>query len=207
MLLRQVPRHEIQGHDLRPLRREGHALARAPQAHGPHQPGRSHRPYLVLQGAAQPPRLHAGHEDQRHRKDRLLPGLRRHRSGQDAAEEKADSHRGRIPRRLREIRRGIRSRDGRRRHQEASHGPRSQHRGGENPPRHREDQQQAEDQGPHQAAQDGRGHPRQPEQGRVDGHGRGSGDPARPAPARFAGERQLRHQRPERSLPADHQPQ
>ena len=63
--LRQVQGHQAQGHHLRPLRREGHALPRPPQAHGPHQPGRPDRPHLVLQGPAQPPGHAAGHEDQR----------------------------------------------------------------------------------------------------------------------------------------------
>ena len=58
--------------------------------------------------------------------------------------------------------------------------------------RHREDQQQAEDQGPDQAPEDDRSHPRLGEQGRVDGHGRDPGDPARSASAGSAGERQLR---------------
>ena len=62
----------------------------------------------------------AGHEDQRHREDRLLPGLRRHRPRQDAAEEEAAPHRRRVPRRVREVRRRIRGRDGRRGDQEAA---------------------------------------------------------------------------------------
>ena len=52
MLVRQVQGHEVQGHHLRPLRREGHAQPRPPQAHGPHQPGRPDRAHLVLQGPA-----------------------------------------------------------------------------------------------------------------------------------------------------------
>ena len=38
MRLRQVQGHEVQGHHLRSLRREGDALARPAQAHGAHQP-------------------------------------------------------------------------------------------------------------------------------------------------------------------------
>jgi hypothetical protein len=45
--------HQVQGHHLRPLRREGHPQPRPPQADGPHQPGRAGRPHLVLQGDAQ----------------------------------------------------------------------------------------------------------------------------------------------------------
>ena len=52
---------------------------RPPQAHGPHQPGRAHRPHLVLQGHAQPPGQPPGHEDQRPREGHLLPGLHRRR--------------------------------------------------------------------------------------------------------------------------------
>ena len=54
MRLRQVPRHEVQGHDLRPLRREGHAQPRPPQADGPHRARRAGRAHLVLQGDAEP---------------------------------------------------------------------------------------------------------------------------------------------------------
>ena len=38
--MRQVQGHEVQGHHLRPLRREGDAQPRPPQADGPHQPRR-----------------------------------------------------------------------------------------------------------------------------------------------------------------------
>ena len=89
--LRQVPRHEVQGHDLRPLRRQGHAQPRPPQAHGPHRAGRPRRPHLVLQGHAQPPRHAARHEDHQPGKDHLLPGLRRHRSGRDRRSRSASS--------------------------------------------------------------------------------------------------------------------
>ena len=80
MRLRQVPRHEVQGHDLRPLRRQGHAQPRPPQADGPHRAGRAGRPHLVLQGHAQPPGQPAGHEDHQPGKSDLLPGLRRHQA-------------------------------------------------------------------------------------------------------------------------------
>ena len=76
MRLRQVPRHEVQGHDLRPLRREGHAQPRPPQADGPHRTGRAGRPHLVLQGHAQPAGQPAEHEDHQPGKGDLLPGLR-----------------------------------------------------------------------------------------------------------------------------------
>ena len=55
--------HEVQGDDLRPLRREDHPQPRAPQADGPHRAGRAGRPHLVLQGDAQPAGHAAGHED------------------------------------------------------------------------------------------------------------------------------------------------
>ena len=103
MRLRQVPRHEVQGHDLRPLRRQGHAQPRPPQAHGPHRAGRPRRPHLVLQGHAQPPGHPAGHEDHRPGKDHLLPGLRRRRSGRHAAQGTAAAHRGGVPQGPREV--------------------------------------------------------------------------------------------------------
>ena len=55
MCLRQVPRDEIQRHDLRPLRSRGVPFAGPPQADGPHRAGRAGRAHLVLQGDAQPP--------------------------------------------------------------------------------------------------------------------------------------------------------
>ena len=124
MRLRQVPRHEVQGHDLRPLRRQGHAQPRPPQAHGPHRAGRPGRPHLVLQGHAQPPRHAAGHEDHQPGKDHLLPGLRRHRPGRHAAQEAPAADRGRLPQGPRELRRRLRGRHGRRGRQEAARGAR-----------------------------------------------------------------------------------
>ena len=53
MWLRKIPRHEIQGHDLRPLRRQGDPFTRASQADGAYRVGGTRRPYLVLQGHAQ----------------------------------------------------------------------------------------------------------------------------------------------------------
>ena len=113
--LRQVPRHEVQGHDLRPLRREDHPQPRAPQADGPHRAGRPGRAHLVLQGHAQPPGHAVGHEDHQPGKGHLLPGLRGHRAGRHAAEAAAAAHRGRVPRRPQAVRRRhLRGRHGRR---------------------------------------------------------------------------------------------
>jgi hypothetical protein len=56
VLLRQVQGHQAQGHRVRQVRRDDHAQPRAPQAHGPHQPGRAGRAHLVLQGDAVAPR-------------------------------------------------------------------------------------------------------------------------------------------------------
>ena len=101
MRLRQVPRHEVQGDDLRPLRRQGHAQPRPPQADGPHRAGRAGRPHLVLQGDAQPPGQPAGHEDDQPGEGDLLPGLRRHQSRQHRAGSAAAPDRGRVSRRPR----------------------------------------------------------------------------------------------------------
>ena len=95
--LRQVPRDEVQGDDLRPLRRQGDALAGAPQADGPHRAGRAGRPHLVLQGHAQPPGHAAGHADDQPGADHLLPGLRRRRPRRHPAQGAAAPDRGRVP--------------------------------------------------------------------------------------------------------------
>jgi hypothetical protein len=79
--LRQVPRDEVQGDDLRPLWREGHAQPRAPQAHGSHRAGCAGCPHLVLQVDAEPPGRAPQHEDLQPREGDLLPGLRGHRPG------------------------------------------------------------------------------------------------------------------------------
>ena len=47
MLLRQIPRHPLQGHRLREVRRRDNARHRAPRAHGPHRPGDAGRAHLV----------------------------------------------------------------------------------------------------------------------------------------------------------------
>ncbi len=217
MRLRQVPRHEVQGHDLRPLRRQGHAQPRPPQAHGPHRAGRPRRPHLVLQGDAQPPRHAPGHEDDQPGKDHLFPGLRRHRRRRHAAQEEPAPQRGRLPQGARKLRRLVRGRDGRRGRPEAAGGtqprrsvPRPAPEAGIREPQGQA--LQAEAARPCQAAQGGgvaaRFRPgRAAEQGRVDGPGVHPGHPAGPAPARAARQRQLRHQRLERSLSAHHQPQ
>ena len=118
--LRQVPRHEVQGDDLRPLRRQGHAQPRPPQAHGPHRAGRARRPHLVLQGDAQPPRHPARHEDHQPGKDHLLPGLRRHRPRRHPAQGTPAPHRGRVPQGPRAVRRHLPGRHGRRGRQQAA---------------------------------------------------------------------------------------
>ena len=105
MRLRQVPRHEVQGHDLRSLRREGHAQPRAPQADGAHRSGRAGGAHLVLQGHAQPLGQLARHENHEPGKGDLLPGLRRHRSEGYSAQAAAIAHRGRISPGPRAIRR------------------------------------------------------------------------------------------------------
>ena len=85
--------------------------------------------------------------------------------------------------------------------------PRSSQAVGGSPHRTDRDQLEAEEEGPHQPAEDRRGDPRQRQPAGMDGVGRDSGDSARPAAAGLAGFGQFRHQRLERPLPADHQPQ
>ena len=208
MRLRQVPRHEVQGHDLRPLRRQGDAQPRAPQAHGPHRAGRAGRAHLVLQGHAQPLGQPAGDEDHEPGKGHLLPGLRGHQSGRHRAQEAATADRRRIslgPRTVR--RRHLRGRHGRRGRAQAAAGPRpgaALQGPARRPGRNR---LEAKGQGPDQPAEDRREHPRLGQQARVDGAGRDSGHSARSAAAGAAGLGQLRHQRPERSVSPHHQPQ
>ncbi len=146
--LRQVQGHEVQGHHLRPVQREGHAQPRPPQADGPPEPRRTDRPHLVLQGDPLAPGQPAGHEDQRPGEGHLLPGLRRDRSRRHPAQGAAGHHRGRVPAVRQRVRLQLRRHDGRRGDQGAAGEPR--------PARHRGraaggpggDALQAEDQGP-----------------------------------------------------------
>ena len=189
------------------MRREGDAQPRAPQADGTHQPGRAGRAHLVLQGGAQPPGQPAGHEDLRPGEGDLLPGLRGRGPRGHRTRGAPEPHRGRLPQGRRRARQRLQGPDGRRGDQGASRPPRPggpQRRPAQRPGEHA---QQAEDQGPLQAAQDRRADPPLREPAGVDGDGRDPRHPAGPAPPGAAGERELRHQRPQRPVPAHHQPQ
>ena len=213
MRLRQVPRDEVQGDDLRPLRRQGDALAGPPQADGAHRAGRPGRPHLVLQGHAQPPGHAPGHAHDQPGADHLLPGLRRRRPGRHAAQGAAAHDRGRVPQGQgaiqgrRAVQRGVPGRHGGRGGPQALDAARPGRPLQEAPPGAGRDLEQAEDQGLDQAAQGRRGVARQRQPPRVDGARVHPGHPAGPPPAGPAGFGQLRHQRLERPLPADHQSQ
>ena len=85
VLVRQVQAHEVQGRDLREVRRRGHAVARAPRAHGPYFAGRPGRAYLVPEVAAEPHRPVARHDAEGPRARPLFRILHRARSRPDAA--------------------------------------------------------------------------------------------------------------------------
>ncbi len=203
MLLRQVSRDEVQGDDLRPLRREDHPQPRAAQADGPHRVGRAGGAHLVLQGHAQPAGRLAGHEDHQPGEGHLLPGLRGHQPRRHAAEDAAVVDRGGVPRRPPPVsQRHVGSRHGRRGRPQAAGGPRPGEALRGSPRGVDRDQLEAEEEGPDQPAEDRRGDPRQRQPAGVDGAGRDPGDSARSAAAGAVGFGQFRHQRLERPLPA-----
>ncbi len=85
--VRQVQAPQAPRRDLREVRRRGHADQGAARAHGSHRPGGALRAHLVPEVAAVAPRPRARHDAARHRARPLLRGVRRRRSGHDAAEE------------------------------------------------------------------------------------------------------------------------
>ena len=115
VLVRQVQAHEVQGRDLREVRRRGDARARAARPHGPHRARRARRPHLVPEVAAEPHRPPARHDAEGPRAHPLLRVLRRHRAGPDAAEGASAPLRGRVPARAGRVRRGLVHGDDRRR--------------------------------------------------------------------------------------------
>jgi len=170
VLVRQVPRHEVQGHDLRSLWRESHPQPRAAQAHGSHRTRRAGRPHLVLQGDAEPFRRPSRHEDVEPGEGHLFPGLRRPRSQGHAAEEAAAPHRGGVPQGAGGLRRrGIRRRDGRRGRAQTASRARPRHALQGAPRGAPHDGIEAEKEGPRQPAEDRGKHPRQREQAGMDG--------------------------------------
>ena len=184
MCLRQVPRHEIQGHDLRPLRRQGDAFPRAPQADGPYRAGSSGRAHLVFQGDAQPPGNAARHAHHEPRADRLFPGLCRRRARRHAAQRAAAHDRGRIPQGERAVQargpvqRRVPGRHGGRSCPQAALAARPGRAFKAASPGPDRDFQQAESQGLDQALEGGRGPARQRQPPRVDGPRVHSRDPA-----------------------------
>ena len=195
------------------MRRQGDALARPPQADGAHRAGRPGRPHLVFQGHAQPPGHAAGHAHDQPGTDHLLPGLRRRRPRRHAAQRAAAHDRGRVPQGQgtvqgrRPVQRGVPGRHGGRGGPQALDAARLGVALQAAPPGAGRDLEQAEDQGLDQAAQGRRGLARQRQPARVDGARVHSGHSAGPSPAGPARFGQLRHQRLERPVPADHQPQ
>ena len=206
MRLRQVQGHEVQGHHLRSMRREGHPLPRPTQADGAHQPRRSGRAHLVLQGDAEPTGHAAEDEDRRSREGHLLPGLRGHRSRRPNWSTNRCSTRTATappcakygfeftatwaPRPSRRSSKldlvGLADRTAR---------GAQQHRG----PSRRRRTSPSDSRSSSSCAT--------PATIRVDGPRRRAGDPPGSAASRPAGIRQLRHQRPQRPLPPHHQPE
>ena len=210
--LRQVPRHEVQGHDLRPLRRQGHAQP-ASAASGWATSSWPRRSCTSGSSRRMPSRLGtpAGHEDDAtwrriiYFQDYVVvdPGdtpLKRTQLLTEDEYRKAREKYGDAASRPRWAPRRSRSCSS----SSTSWSCRSSSR------ERAEDgaARQAEAAGPRQAAEDRRGLPairdNKPEWMVLDVH---PGHPAGPAPAGAARQRQLRHQRPERPLSPHHQPQ
>ena len=78
--VRQVQAHEVQGPDLREVRRRGDARQGAPRAHGPHRARRARRAHLVPEVAALAHRPAARHDAEGSRARPLFRELHRHRA-------------------------------------------------------------------------------------------------------------------------------
>ena len=72
MLLRKIPRHTLQGNNLRKMRRRNYPRHSAPRANGPRRPGGTRIARVVLARNPQPPRHGARHQRWRARKGSLL---------------------------------------------------------------------------------------------------------------------------------------
>ena len=96
VLVRQVQAHEVQGPDLREVRRRGDAGQGAPRAHGPHPARRPRRPHLVPEVAALAHRPAARHDAQGPRARALLRELHRHRARHHHAAGEAAADRGAV---------------------------------------------------------------------------------------------------------------
>ena len=208
MLVRQVQAHEIQGPDLREVRRRGHAGQGAPRAHGPYPAGGAGRPHLVSEVAAVPHRPAARYDAQGPRARTLLRELHRDRAGHDHARGEAAPDGGAVQPGGRAVRPGCLYRRHRRRGD-----PRAAHRHGSAQdsrsaaPGDRRGDHRAQAQEARQAPQGHRGLHRVRQPAGVDDPHRGSGHSAGVASARPARWRPFRHVGPERSLSPRHQPQ
>ncbi len=207
MPVRQVQADEVPRHHLREVRRRGDAGQGAARAHGPYRAGLARRAHLVPQEPAQPDRPDGRSHAEGAREDPVLRELRRPRPGRDRPQAPPAADRGPAARQAGRVRRRLQLRHRRRGHQVGAQGDRHRRREGAAARRPQGDHLRGEAQEARQAPQADRGVQRERLQARVDDPGRGSGDPARAAPAGAAGRRPLRHVRPERPVPPRHQPQ
>ncbi len=205
--LRQVQADEAPRRHLRQVRRRGHAGEGAARAARSHPARHAGQPRLVLQGAAEPDRPSARSVAARSRAHPVFRGLRRHRCRRDGIEGQAAPERRAVPPGAGEPGRQVQGADGRRGHQgDAAPRQRGPAGGGVA----REDAQRdvgAEEAQVREAAESRRCVPAVDEQAGVDDSRRRAGDSARAAPARAARWRPVRDLRPERSVPARHQPE
>ena len=208
MLVRQVQADEVQGHHLREVLGRGDAVARAARAHGPYRARRAGGAHLVPEIAAVAHRPSARHDAQGPRAYPLFRVLRRARARPHRAQGPPAPERGRIrqgagPVRRRQLhrhdRRGSDPRD--------AQGARPGEDGRRPAQGDRGIDLRAQAEEARQAAQADRGVRPVRQQAGVDDLDARAGDPAGPAPARPARWRPVRHLRPERPVPARHQPQ
>ena len=89
VLVRQVQAHEVQGPDLREVRRRGDAGQGAPRAHGPYRAGRARCPHLVPEVAAIAHRPVARHDAQGPGAGPLFRELHRYRARRIAVQGEA----------------------------------------------------------------------------------------------------------------------
>ena len=149
----------------------------------------------------------ARHDAARHRARAVLRSVRRDRSRPDAAQPRAASHRRRLPRQARAVRRRLPGPHGRGRHPRAPEVARRQPRDRQAPQGARDDGFGHQDQEDRQAPEGARGVPQVGHQARVDDPRSAAGAAAGAAPARPAGRRPLRHVGPERPVSPRDQPQ
>ena len=195
MQLRQVQAHAASRRRLREVRRRSNPVQSPARADGSYRPRRPGRAHLVPALAAVANRHAARHDAEGTREGPLLRVLHRHRRGRDAAAVQGAADRAQISRGARAIRRRLQGRDGRRGGPLAAgtaHARQARRRTA------RRDESDGERGAPQESCQAPEGRQRVSrfgQQAGVDDPHHPAGHSARPASARSARRRPLRHLR------------